>query len=181
MDIDLRTCPVSARKEALPSLGMTKWVWWKAGLEVATWPPLGERKSETRPDLDRASLSRSSFKPPVHLWMKWALPWMWKLHQLVQSLCFPSSYFSERVRECFKASLVAQIVKNLPAMQETHIWSLGQEDPLDKGMATHSSILAWRIPWTEELGLLQSMGLQTVGHDWVANTLTLVIRNGKES
>ena len=71
------------------------------------------------------------------------------------------------------------MVKNLPAMQETYIWSLGQEDPLEKGMATHSSILAWRIPWTEELGLLQSMELQTVGHDWVANTFTLVICNGK--
>ena len=56
---------------------------------------------------------------------------------------------------------VAQMVKNLPAMQETWIWSLGWEDPLEKGMATHSSILAWRIPWTEEPGGLQSMGSQT--------------------
>ena len=51
-----------------------------------------------------------------------------------------------------------QMVKNLPAMQETQVQSLGQEDPLEKGMATHSSILAWRIPWTEEPGGLQSMG-----------------------
>ena len=50
------------------------------------------------------------------------------------------------------ASLVAQMVKNLPAMQETWVGSLGQEDPLEKGLATHSSILAWRIPWTEEPG-----------------------------
>ena len=50
------------------------------------------------------------------------------------------------------------MVKNLPAMQETQVQSLGQEDPLEKGMATHSSILAWRIPWTEEPGGLQSMG-----------------------
>ena len=56
----------------------------------------------------------------------------------------------------FWASLVAQRVKNLSAMQETQVWSLGQEDPLEKGMATHSSILAWRIPWTEEPGGLQS-------------------------
>ena len=55
------------------------------------------------------------------------------------------------------ASVVAQMVKNLPAMQETHVWSLGQEDALKKGMATHSSILAWRIPWTEEPSGLQSM------------------------
>ena len=63
------------------------------------------------------------------------------------------------------ASLVAQTVKNLPAMQETWVRSLGQEDPLEEGMATHSSILAWRIPWTEEPGRLQSMGLPRVGHD----------------
>ena len=63
------------------------------------------------------------------------------------------------------ASLVAQSIKNLPAMQETQVQSLGWEDPLEKGMATHSSILAWRIPWTEEPGELQSMGLQRVGHD----------------
>ena len=64
-----------------------------------------------------------------------------------------------------RASLVAQTVKNLPAMQETPVQSLGWEDPLEKGMATHSSILAWRIPWTEEAGGLQSIGLQRVGHD----------------
>ena len=58
--------------------------------------------------------------------------------------------------------MVAETVKNLPAMQETQVQSLGQEDPLEKGMATHSSILAWRISWTEELGQLQSMGSQGV-------------------
>ena len=63
------------------------------------------------------------------------------------------------------ASLVAQMVKNLPAMRETQVQSLGQEDPLEKGMATHSSILAWRIPWTEEPGGPQSMGLQRVRYD----------------
>ena len=63
------------------------------------------------------------------------------------------------------ASPVAQSVKNLPAVQETRIRSLGWEDPLEKEMATHSSILAWRIPWTEEPCGLQSMGSQTVGHD----------------
>ena len=62
------------------------------------------------------------------------------------------------------ASLVAQIVKNLPAMQETRVQYLGQEDPLEKEMATHSYILAWRIPWTEEPGGLHPMGSQGVGH-----------------
>ena len=60
---------------------------------------------------------------------------------------------------------VVQMVRNLPAMQETWVPSLGQEDPLEKEMATHSRILAWRIPWTDEPGGLQSMGLQRVGHD----------------
>ena len=60
---------------------------------------------------------------------------------------------------------MAQWVKNLPAMQETWVQSLGQEDPLCEEMATHSSILAWKIPWTEEPGRLQSEGSQRVGHD----------------
>ena len=60
---------------------------------------------------------------------------------------------------------MAQVVKNPPAMQETWVQSLGQEDPLEEEMATHSSIPAWRIPWTEEPGGLQSMGSQRVGHD----------------
>jgi len=64
-----------------------------------------------------------------------------------------------------RASLVAQRVKNLPAVQETRIRSLGQEDPREKAMVTHSRILAWRIPWTEKPGGLQSMGSQTAGHD----------------
>ena len=61
------------------------------------------------------------------------------------------------------ASLVAQTVKNPPTVQETWVRSLGWEDLLEKGMATHSSIIAWEIPWTEEPGGLQSMGLQRVG------------------
>ena len=60
---------------------------------------------------------------------------------------------------------MAQTVKCLPTMWETQVQSLGQEDPLEKEMATHSSILAWKIPWTEERGRLQPMGLQRVGHD----------------
>ena len=60
---------------------------------------------------------------------------------------------------------MAQLVKNLPAIRETWIQSLGWEDPLEKGMATHSSILAWEIPWTEKPGELQSMGSQKLGYD----------------
>ena len=67
---------------------------------------------------------------------------------------------------------VAQAIKNLPAMQKTQVQFLGREDPLEKGMATHSSILAWRIPWTEEPGGLQSLELQSVRHDWATNSFT---------
>ena len=70
------------------------------------------------------------------------------------------------------------VVKNLPAIPETWVWSLGWEDPLEKEMTTHSSILAWEIPWTEEPGGLQSMGLHRVGHnwnDWVETSRTAAI------
>ena len=71
------------------------------------------------------------------------------------------------------ASLMAQMVKNLPAIQETQVRFLSWEDPLKTGMATHSSILAWRIPWTEEPGGLQSMGSQRVRHNTVTTTTTI--------
>ena len=71
-----------------------------------------------------------------------------------------------------RESLVAQLVKNLPAVQEISIRFLGRKDPLEKGMATHSCILAWRIPWAEEPGRLQSMGSKTVGHDRPTGTFT---------
>ena len=73
-------------------------------------------------------------------------------------------------------SLVAQMIKNLPAMQGTRVWSLGREDPLENGMATHSSTLGWRMLGTEEPGGLQSMGLQRVGHNWVTHTRCLLRR-----
>ena len=76
----------------------------------------------------------------------------------------------ERYMTFTKDFLVAQIVKNLSAMQETWALSLGQEDLLEKGMATHSSILFWRFPWTEESGGLQSMGSQRVGYDFLRVT-----------
>ena len=71
-----------------------------------------------------------------------------------------TSYCQSISKSSFPATLVPQTVKKLPAMQETQVWSLGREDPLEEGMATHSRILAWRIPWTEEPGELQSMGSQ---------------------
>ena len=80
--------------------------------------------------------------------------------------------FGKQLIFCY--TLVAQMVKRLPTMQETQVQSLGQEDLLEKEMATHSSILAWKIPWTEEPGRLQSMGSQRVRHDW-ATSLHLIL------
>ena len=77
------------------------------------------------------------------------------------------------------ASLVTQTVKSLPAVLETQVQSLGQEEPLEKEMATHSSILAWIIPWTEEPGELQSMGMQRVRNDWVTKQQILIYSENK--
>ena len=82
-------------------------------------------------------------------------------HKELDVTQYASAFFTHN----FSSSLVAQRLKCLPAMWETWVRSLGREDPLEKEMATHSSILAWRIPWTEEPGRLQSMGSQRVGHD----------------
>ena len=72
---------------------------------------------------------------------------------------------------------MAPVVKRLPTMQETQVRSLDQEESLEKGLATHSSVLAWKIPWTEEPGGLQSMGLQSVGHNLATNTFTFIHNN----
>ena len=77
------------------------------------------------------------------------------------------------------ASLVAQRLKRLPAMRETRARSLSLEDPLEKEMATHSSTLAWKIPWTEEPGRLQSVGSQRVGHDWGTSLTYWHTKGGK--
>ena len=81
----------------------------------------------------------------------------------LQDILHPRVHFNIDYHYC-RASLVAQMVKRLPAMRETWVRSLGWEDPLEKEMATHSSILPWKIPWKEP-GRLQSMGSQRVGHD----------------
>ena len=83
----------------------------------------------------------------------------WLIQSVVIKFTFTQNFI------CIRASLVAQSVKNLPAVQETRVRSLDWEDPLEKEMATHSSMLAWKISWTQEPGGLQSMGLQRVGHD----------------
>ena len=96
---------------------------------------------------------------------RWISVPYWRDLQSLQSLIY-----SFIIYETLYASMTAQTVKNLPAMQETRDWSLGQEDSLEKGMATHSSILAWRSPWIEEPGRLQSMGSQIIGYDWATKT-----------
>ena len=92
---------------------------------------------------------------------------IWTFVSKVMSLLFNtlSRFVTAFLPRFSLASLVAQMLKHLPAMWETWVRYLGWEDPLEKKMATHSSILAWRIPWMEEPGGLQSTGSQRVGHD----------------
>ena len=116
--------------------------------------------------------SRWLCKPAPHLCHSWLLgtwlsrgtplPKMW-----ITDFLLVYSFFSFllSLTYTYHPNTVAQTVGNPPAMQ-TRVWSLGREDALEKGMATHSSILAWRIPWTEEAAGLQSMGSQRVGHNW---------------
>ena len=80
------------------------------------------------------------------------------------------------IQNCTMCQPVAQRVKGLPTMQETRVRSLGREDPLEKKMATYSSILTWKIPWTEEPGRLQSIGSQRVGHDSVTSLSLFTFR-----
>ena len=87
------------------------------------------------------------------------------IHSVLHSCIYSKTLWSVHLPNSSWAFLVAQMVKDLPAMQETWVPSLGWEDPSKKGMATHSSILARGIPWTEELGGLQSLGSQRVRHD----------------
>ena len=93
--------------------------------------------------------------------------WYWILYDSIGKFLF-KPFLGE--------AILAQMVKNPPAVQETWVWSLGWEDHLEKEMAIHSSILAWIVPWTEEPGRLQSMGLQIVGCDWVTHTFTFINR-----
>ena len=91
--------------------------------------------------------------------------WRATVHGVAKSQTRLGDQVQHSTRTMRGASLVAQMLKNLPAMQETQVLSLGREDPLEKGISTHSSVLAWKIPWTEEPGGLQSIGLQRVSHD----------------
>ena len=111
-------------------------------------------------------------KNPPAMWETWVGKIPWRREQLptpvswlgeFHGLYSPWGHKESETTE--QLSFGLQMVKNLPAMQETWVQSQGQEDPLEKEMATHSSILAWRIPWTEEPGGLQSMGSQRVKHN----------------
>ena len=101
--------------------------------------------------------------------MSWSRPQRWGPGSVgISQICLSLATVSQR------SSLVAQTVKSLLAVQETRVRSLGWEDPMEKEMATHSSILAWKIPWMEEFGRLQSMGSQRVRHDWATSLFTLM-------
>ena len=114
--------------------------------------------------------------------LAWEIPWTEEPGGLQSGVAKSQTRLSDfafhfqSICKQFWASLVARMVKNPPAVQETWVRSLVWEDPLEKGMATHSSILAWRIPWTEEPGGLQSMGSQESG---TTEQLTLSLSLGQ--
>ena len=99
-------------------------------------------------------------------------PWAGNKGKQISSYRVTQSIIYCVLTKNIRTSLVAQMVKNLLAMQETWVPSLGVEDPLEKGMATHCSVLAWRIPWTVDPDALQNVGLQRVRHNWATNTFT---------
>ena len=120
-------------------------------------------------------LSRCQFAVSTHMseLHQWSLSLVWSLMHWISNYLYFSDVLevmdkqqiNMQISIAIRASLVAQRLKHLPPMQETQVQSLGWEDPLEKEMVSHSSILAWKIPWTEEPGKLQSMGSQRVGHD----------------
>ena len=125
-------------------------------------------------------------------WPPWANPWFlhkiwnptwpfpplgmghWFSQELETGLCLQEK---ESNSPCSRKRLVALMLKNLPVVRETRVQNLALEDALEKGVATHSSILAWRISWTEEPGGLHSLGSQRVEHSWATNTLTFSLRD----
>ena len=125
------------------------------------WADKQERTGEPGPDFHT---QRAGFMLSRHCKSEgrgWNFnQWCWHNWLSVWQMWYLTSTLHRMV-----ASLVAQSVENLPPMQETWVRLLGREDPLEKELATHSSILAWRISWTEEPGRLQSMGISRVGHD----------------
>ena len=128
-------------------------------LEICTWDPVIQK-------LCQLDATKNNLRGPTGT-LAWKIPWTEERGRL-------KSTGSWRVRHDWATSLhftslVAQMVKHLPTMQKTWVKSLGWEYLLEKEMATHSSTLAWKIPWTEEPGRLQSMGSQRVGHDWVTS------------
>ena len=112
-----------------------------------------------------------SFIHSLDIYLRWLTVFQVPVLNIVNTISFPLEQSSEG-KKPLNNFWVAQMVNNLPKMQETWVWSLGQEDPLEKGIATHSSILAWRIPWTDEPGGPLSLGLQKVEQHWATNIFT---------
>ena len=109
---------------------------------------------------------------PIPKWKDPLMTWSWICLCLMlwPDFHFPVTWsIMSLIKGQIGASLVVQVVKCLPAMQETPVWSLGREDPLEKEMATHSSTLAWKIPWMQEPGRLLTIGSQRVGHNWATS------------
>ena len=159
----MQGCPLELREAAAVKLGMINTLEWDnrpvqqiIPTKCQLFPLWKVRFSKASSNLTLSILRHNAF------WSK-SLP-----YQFQEQWHGYFSYLPQRTR----TSLVAQMVKHLSAMQETRVWALGWEDPLEKEMGVHSSILAWKIPWTAEPGRLPSMGSQRVGHDWATSLST---------
>ena len=147
-------------------------------MQCSAWGTKAQKKPTWRKDAGTLGSQGHWGAGESRWWPTWTLPGLQGRPRRARQLpaaCGPSQFvLCEAV--CWGSAAVpsgrmgfpgsSQMVKRPPAMLETWVWSLGQEDPLEKGMATHCSVLAWEIPWTEKPGGLQSMGLWRVGHDW---------------
>ena len=118
---------------------------------------------------------RSYFDLPGCNGQEWVNSYWSRVHKFSPMNATPDGQVCVLLGHLFYLDLEVQTVKTLPAMWKTRVWSLGQKHPLEKEIATHSSILALRIPWTEELGRLQFKGSPRVRHDWATNTVAISI------
>ena len=151
---------VTQRWTGVSGTSRSCWEGWTGDLKHERWASVHTESRQTQASLlpETGSLAKLHATPGP-------------LHRLVlPQRSFPALHTVSSSLSLAVISPVAQMAKNLPTVQETWVSSLGREDPLEKGMAAHSSNLVWRIPWTEEPGGLQSMGVQRVGHDRATNT-----------
>ena len=133
-------------------------------LKLGFWVWFAFHQSDALSKVSNQSLVWREAKPRAHIMAE-----LWPRQRDLREKIYPETQFIALFSRLSRVSLEAQMAKSLLTMRETWVQSLGEEDPLEKEMGTHSSILTWWIPWTEDPGGLKSMGSQRAGHDWATN------------